>query len=278
MPTVLILSDLHIDAAPFALPPGPQVDLAIVAGDIADGLCRRSLPWLAEHVRPRARQVVYVPGNHDFFGCRIPDEINRGRDAAIAADVTLLDAGQVRHVDGIRLVGATLWTDYLVGEPVGYSRAWAMRDCGDRERGMRDHRRIQTRDRLGSPAPFRPPAAQLLHLEHRGRIERVLAEPHAGPTVVVTHHAPHPLSLPWGRPDEPTSAAYASDLSAVMEGPHAPALWVHGHVHVSRDYNVGRTRVLSNPRGHDTSFRRRDGTWCDERENRDFNPSLVLEL
>ncbi|WP_411901496.1 metallophosphoesterase [Methylorubrum thiocyanatum] len=278
MTTILVLSDLHVDAAPYELPPGPRVDLAIVAGDAADGLTRRSIPWLAEHVRPRARKVVYVPGNHDFYGCRLPDEIARGRDAAIAADITLLDCGQVRHVDGVRVVGATLWTDYLVGESVGYSQAWAMRECGDRERGMRDHRRIQTRDRRGTPAPFRPPAAQLLHLEHRGRIERVLAEPYGGPTVVVTHHAPHPLSLPWGRPDEPTSAAYASDLSALMEGPTAPALWVHGHVHRSVDYCAGRTRVLSNPRGHDTSYQRRDGTWIDGRENPTFDPHLTVEL
>ncbi|MEZ0249332.1 MAG: metallophosphoesterase [Methylobacteriaceae bacterium] len=273
-----ILSDLHVDAAAWTPPPGPSVDLAIVAGDVADGLCRRSLPWMAEHVRPRARHVVYVPGNHDFYGTRLPDELGRAREAAIAADLTLLDCGQVCVVDGVRVIGATLWTDYLVGEPVGYSQAWAMRACGDRERGMRDHRRIQTRDRRGSPAPFRPPAAQLIHMEHRGRIERALADSHDGPTVVVTHHAPHPLSLPWGRPDEPTSAAYASDLSSILEGPTAPALWIHGHVHRSSDYCVGRTRVLSNPRGHDTSYRRRDGTWADERENPAFDPALVVEL
>jgi len=278
MTTVLILSDLHVDASPYELPPGPSVDLAIVAGDVADGLTRRALPWVAEHVRPRARAVVYVPGNHDFYGTRIGDELAMARDAAAAAGILLLDSGQACAVDGVRIVGATLWTDYLVGEPGGYSQAWAMRECGDRERGMRDHRRIQTRDRRGSPAPFRPPAAQLLHMEHRGRIECALAEPHAGTTVVVTHHAPHPRSLPWGRPDEPTSAAYASDLSPILEGPDAPDLWIHGHVHRSADYCVVRTRVLSNPRGHDTSYRRRDGTWADERENPAFDPALVVEL
>lgn len=219
-----------------------------------------------------------MPGNHDFYGCRIPDELARARGAATAAGIVLLDSGQTCIVDGVRIVGATLWTDYLVGEPVGYSQAWAMRECGDRERGMRDHRRIQVRDRRGTPAPFRPPAAQLLHIEHRGRIERVLADSHDGPTVVVTHHAPHPLSLPWGCPDEPTSAAYASDLAVLMEGPHAPTLWVHGHVHVSRDYTAGRTRVLSNPRGHDTSYCRRDGSWADERENPSFSPNFTVEL
>ncbi len=274
---IWILSDLHVDASPWEPPAGPRVDLAIVAGDVADGLTKRSLPWLAEHVRPRARHVVYVPGNHDMYGCRIPDETARGRDAAIASDVTMLDAGQSRIVDGVRIIGATLWTDYGIGEP-RWSRAWGMREAGDRERGMRDHRRIQIRDRLGSPAPFRPPAAAALHVEHRSRIERALADEHGGPTIVVTHHAPHPLSLRAGEATGPGDAAYGSDLSAIMEGPHAPDLWVHGHVHVSRDYVVGRTRVLSNARGHDTSHRRRDGTWRDERENPQFAPLMTVEI
>ncbi|MGG3812338.1 metallophosphoesterase [Methylorubrum rhodesianum] len=277
MPTALIMSDLHVDASPWQLPPGPRVDVAIAAGDVADGLCRRALPWLAEHVVPRARHVVYIPGNHDFYGGRLPDELARARDSAIAAGIRLLDCGQVLHVDGVRIVGATLWTDYAVGEP-RWSRPWALRDCGDRELGMRDHRRIQTRDRLGHPAPFRPPAALSLHVDHRDRVARVLAEAHGGPTVVVTHHAPHPRSLPSGAPVGPTCAAYASDLSALMENPGAPDLWIHGHVHVSRDYTIGRTRVVANPRGHDTSFTRRDGTWADERENPAFDPFLVLEL
>ncbi|AMB45054.1 metallophosphoesterase [Methylobacterium sp. AMS5] len=274
---VWILSDIHADACPWEPPPGSRVDLAIVAGDVADGLTRRAIPWIVQHVRPRARHVVYVPGNHDFWGTRLPDELAHARDLAIASDITLLDAGQVRHIEGVRVIGATLWTDFAVGEPRWF-RVWAMRDAGDRLTGMRDHRRIQTRDRLGSPAPFRPFAALALHVEHRARIERVLDEGHDGPTVVVTHHAPHPRSLPAGEATGPGDAAYASDLSSIMQGPCAPDLWIHGHVHRSVDYQVGRTRVLANPRGHDTSHRRRGGTWIDERENPFFDPALVLEI
>lgn len=205
---------------------------------------------------------------------RLPDELARGRDAAAAAGTTLLDAGQTRHLDGVEITGATLWTDYAVGG----REALAMRVAGDRQGGMRDHRLIQTRDRLGTPAAFRPPAALALHVEHRARIERRLAEPWPGLRIVVTHHAPHPRSLLHGEAREPIDAAYASDLTAILEGEHAPDLWVHGHVHRTVDYRVGRTRVLANARGHDTSFRRRDGSWVAELENPSFDPALVLEL
>ncbi|WP_210255058.1 hypothetical protein [Bradyrhizobium symbiodeficiens] len=35
-----------------------------------------------------------------------------------------------------------------------------------------------------------------------------------------------------------------------MQGDGAPALWLHGHVHANRDYQVGATRVVANPRGY----------------------------
>ena len=273
---VWVLSDLHVDASPWEPPEGERVDLAIVAGDVADGLRKRAIPWLARHVVPWAREVVYVPGNHDFWRTRMPDELALARDAAEEAGITMLDSGQARIVDGVEITGATLWTDYAVGG-LGH-QALAMRTAGDRQVGMRDHRLVQTRDRLGTPAPFRPPAALAVHRQQRERIEWRLAEPWAGPRIVVTHHAPHPRSLLHGEVREVIDAAYASDLTAIMEGPHAPDFWIHGHIHASRDYRVGRTRILANPRGHDTSHRRRNGDWIDERENTSFDPLMILEL
>lgn len=276
MTSVWILSDIHADASPWMPPPGPRVDLAIVAGDVADCLTRRSIPWLAEHVVPRAREVVYVPGNHDMWRCRYPDEIRQGRDDAIASGIRLLDCGQRCHVGDVEVIGATMWTDYSIAG--ADHRSHAMRVAGDRRSGMRDHRLIQTRDRLGMPARFGPPDAAALHVEHRGRIERCLGEAWNGPRIVVTHHAPHPQSLLHGEVREVIDAAYASDLTAMMEGGGAPDIWIHGHIHRSIDYRIGRTRVIANPRGHDISHRRRSGEWITELENPAFDPALVLEI
>lgn len=79
--------------------------------------------------------------------------------------------------------------------------------------------------------------------------EGKLARHHDGPTIVVSHHLPHPASLP-----EPHT-----DL--VMD--RGPDLWVHGHVRRAADYEVGRTRVICNPRGH-----------ADELSG--FNPGLTV--
>ena len=31
---------------------------------------------------------------------------------------------------------------------------------------------------------------------------------------------------------------------------HQPRLWIHGHTHESFDYQIGKTRVVCNPRGY----------------------------
>ena len=92
-----------------------------------------------------------------------------------------------------------------------------------------------------------------LLLRNQASVEFLDAEmslPFDGPTVVVTHHAPHPRSLmttPGDRDD--LDACYASDLTWMM-GKHSPALWIHGHTHVPSDYMIGSTRVVCNPRGY----------------------------
>lgn len=275
--SVWILSDLHVDAEAWTPPELPRVDLAVVAGDVANGLTRRSVPWLREHVVPRARWTAYIPGNHDAWGCRLPDEVERGHEAAAEAGIALLDAGQILDVAGLRVIGASLWTDYaLLGAE---ARPATMAACEDRVAGMRDHRRIQSRNSVGEPCRFRAADAAALHTRHRAAIEVALAVPHDGPTIVVTHHAPHPRSLAGGEALTATDAAYASNLGAILEGPHAPALWVHGHLHHSNAYTVGRTRVVSNPRGH-VEWRGppRSPHRVPVPENPGFIPDLVLEI
>ncbi|MBE7246614.1 MAG: hypothetical protein INR63_16850 [Actinomycetospora chiangmaiensis] len=138
-----------------------------------------------------------------------------------------------------------------------------MAAAGDRSTGMRDHRKIKRRLLNGETNAFRPSDAAIMHAAHLGQIRRVLETPFDGPTIVVTHHAPHPRSLLHGYPTVAIDGAYASDLSRDLEGPNSPDLWIHGHIHASRDYTVGRTRILANPRG-------RLG------ENLGFDPALVV--
>ncbi|UMY17107.1 metallophosphoesterase [Methylobacterium organophilum] len=258
-----LFSDLHQEWSenvwdPAAHAPTSGFDVAVVAGDVHMPLTR-SLDWLAE--RLPGVPVVYVPGNHDLWWDRgeerytIHDQLERGRERAAALGIhLLLDDAVV--IGGTRFLGGTLWTDFRLGS-LGLTHAF--RSAQGRF-GMVDYRRIRTGPR--SRDRIEPGEVLQAHRATRAFIEMGLALHYDGPTVVVTHHAPHPDSLP--NPHADLAWCYASDLSDLILA-QGPDLWVHGHVHRAADYRVGRTRVFCNARGH-----------MDERSG--FDPNCVLEV
>jgi Icc-related predicted phosphoesterase len=250
-----IFSDLHGDVSPvrpIVIPPG--VDGVIVAGDTCEG-ADDAFSRLREIV-PMQIPIVMTMGNHEYYRRHFAGELASARELAPLFGVHLLENDAI-VLGGVRFVGATLWTDYCLFGPVNVPLA--MRAASD---GLRDHKRI-----TWSKQPwqrFRPAEALLLHSRTRTYIADALKVAHSGPTVVITHHAPHPGSLHPRFSNDLLSAAYVSDLSGLMEA-SAPDLWVHGHVHASFDYKVGATRILCNPHGYG----------C---ENPDFDPALVVEV
>ena len=82
---------------------------------------------------------------------------------------------------------------------------------------------------------------------------------------MVTHHLPAPMSVARRYANDPLNPAFASRLEDLIEKNH-PELWIHGHTHVPCDYELFKTRIVSNPRGY-------------PRENADgaLHPGLVVE-
>ena len=248
-----IFSDIHLDIVDGFEPRlQPQVDAVIIAGDLCEGI-GRGLQWLRDHLGP-AVPIVFVAGNHEYFARIRNDERSTGAAAARALDVAFLDDSEA-VIGGVRFLGGTLWADYAL---FGVDQSAEMMDLARRR--MMDHRRI-----LEAPGRFiTPEEALALHQAARSWLSARLAVPHDGPTVVVTHHGPHPLSLAPRFREDLTSAAFISDLSPLIER-HQPALWVHGHTHVGLDYRVGRTRIVCNPRGYGN-------------ENPGFDPILTIDV
>ena len=245
-----ILSDLHLGVRGM---PSPDVDadLTILAGDILRP-ASAAMAWAAALDRP----VLYVPGNHEFFGGSIPAVRQTLDRSAREHGVQLLDQA-TRVICGVRFVGVTLWTDFsLFGAD---SRELAMSLSA---KFMRDFKLIRNAD--GSV--FTPADSCALFVEQYAWLASVLAEPFDGPTVVITHHAPTPHSVHPRFADSPVSAAFASDCTALMG---RAVLWIHGHTHDSFDYTVDGTRVVCNPRGY-----------CPGAviENPDFDPYLCVDV
>lgn len=266
---VWVFSDVHlrlIEAAEVERPfPIPDADVAVVAGDVCDDLAR-SLFWIGKFVRPHMR-VVTVLGNHEFYGYDVPGARREAAAISRDMDIDLLDDA-VREIGGVRFVGGTLWTDFRLFENSGGPSQFDARSCmAASKRAFADY------DEIWATEPSDARMSRLLsprdtvsmHSDTVELMERVSLDTFEGPTVAVTHHAPFPLSVHQEYLDKPTSAAYASDLTDLIER-WQPSLWVHGHTHMSFDYPVGRTRILCNPRGYAAHA------------NPAFLPGLVVDL
>lgn len=259
---ILLMSDLHLELSPFELPGDlPEFDVAVFAGDIWKPI-KNSVTWVSlQRVdKLRAKPAILVPGNHEFYGHEVYLSRRNGQQAAEQLGVHLLDPGCV-VIDGVRFIGATLWTDFgLLGTPeISKGRAHA---------GMNDYLAISMVSAKGINF-LTPDDTERLHRISKKFIERELSRSFDGPTVVVTHHGPHPNSVPERYRGDALSPAFVSDLSALIEE-YQPDVWVHGHDHHHHDYRVGRTRIIANPAG----YTHKSGG----RENRRWDPRFVFEV
>lgn len=249
-----ILSDLHMSTGTLVVPES-DADLVVLAGDLARP--REAIAWASSLGKP----ALYVPGNHEFYGGSLDGTASLLRELCEGTQVSLLDRDQL-VLGGVRVLGATLWTDFMLFGS-GEKRAAAI-DAA--QRFMRDFSRIRIEE--GGQALFTPEHCALLFARDAAWLARTLAEPFDGPTVVITHHAPSRGSIHPRFADSLINAAFVSDAEYLIEGA-AVRLWIHGHTHDSFDYMVDRTRVVCNPRGY-----LKDGV----NENAAFDPGLVIEV
>ncbi len=248
-----ILSDLHLEFTDYA-PEVRDADVTLLAGDIALG--DAGLVWARERF---PGQVLYVAGNHEYYGGHLERTLQQLR-AASCERVHFLERDAV-EIEGVRFLGATAWTDYTAtGNPE--------RARGEAEEAMTDFYRIR-----GAPGDSRVIAEDFVRLNHLTRqwLEARLAEPFNGPTVVVTHHGPTLWvsrraqgAGGWGHSAAGhLEAAYFNRWGYLLNPP--VRLWVHGHTHEALDRTVGETRVVCNPRGYPG-------------ERTGFDPGKVVEI
>ncbi|HEX4241148.1 MAG TPA: metallophosphoesterase [Steroidobacteraceae bacterium] len=246
---IRVLSDLHLEYCAW-IPPRAAADVTVLAGDIHNGA--DGIRWAQRHFPPGS--VVYVPGNHEFYGGRMSDVLAELRAEAAGRSVHFLDAGET-ILNGVRFLGATLWTDFALYGQAPEDIEGAMAYAGG---AMLDYEVIR-----GDRGPFRPEHSRDIHHRQVAWLRREIQKPHPGATVVVTHFLPHPASIRPKYQGYRTNPFFASDLDDLVRPP--VSLWIHGHTHESVDAEVNGTRIVCNPRGLEPT-----------EPNESFNPSLVV--
>ncbi|MDE2255873.1 MAG: metallophosphoesterase [Betaproteobacteria bacterium] len=263
MATILYYSDIHIEIRekeggtrwtgryPLALGPdlrahAGRADLLVLAGDIGRMHSRRNvstLAYAAQAAEFLGCPALVVPGNHEYYRGSFDEE----REALLTAKlegVTVIDRGAAHFPIGgrmLRVLGATLWTDYAANGDC----LEAMRRAQDT---IEDHRLISRRGGVS----FLPQDALEEHRLSRAWLAERLAEPHAGPILVVTHHVPHSAARNSKFGITPLSPAFHSDCDELIDAAaHAQvAAWIFGHHHWCQELELRGVRLLSAQTGY----------------------------
>jgi len=246
---IQLLSDLHIEFESYGYP-DVDSDVVVLAGDIHTKT--HGVLWAIENITDKP--VIYVLGNHEYYGKTYPKLIDTAKELAKGSNVHVLE-NEVITLDGVNFLGCTLWTDFrLYGDPriAGYH-------C---QQAMNDYRKIK---KLPGYSKIRSIDVAQIHHASKTWLAKELKARKGAKNIVLTHHGPSLKSVSAEFKNDLTTAAYVSNMESFIEE-YEPWYWLHGHMHNSSDYFIGDCRVLCNPRGYS----------CEE--NTEFMPNLVFEV
>jgi predicted phosphodiesterase len=223
--TFAICSDLHLDTHDVdvidkikkkLLMASKDVDYTIIAGDIVSDIIDRM--HLVNAFLKDIPNVIYVPGNHDFWNRGI-DEVYLFFELQNIQAKHILNNEELTLENGLKIFGGTMW---FKEEPKMFERfgMWP------------DFRFIKNRKSIFS--------------ENKDFVNKLGA---VKPDVIISHHMPSPLSIAPEWLYENTNCFFLNNIENIVIE-KAPKLYVHGHTHNPFDYFLHETRVVCNPFGY----------------------------
>lgn len=232
---IRIYSDLHLefDRDTSIFREGGDEDLVVLAGDIDVGTA--GVKW-AKETFPHV-PVVYVLGNHEYYGYTFETLVDECKAAARGSNVHVLECDAL-DVLGIRVLGCTLWTDFnLYGaEKAAEAKVWARQNLADFWHIRFADRRAMTTQQ--SVALFEKSSLW---------IDRQIAAADR-PVLVVTHYAPTDATASPIYCGSISNASFHSAADYLIRSP--VRMWIHGHTHCNADAPVNGIRVTSNQWGY----------------------------
>jgi Icc-related predicted phosphoesterase len=239
-----LLSDLHFEfhrdggrAFVDSLDP-TGIDVLVLAGDIAvaEGL-QPALTLLCR--RFRNASVVYVHGNHEFYGS----------DRNSVLDITKRAQAENPNLVWLDSSGAQLHGFNFLGAPLWFPRSTVDERL---KNAMNDFSAIKDFESW----VYEENARAVVFFEQQLRPG----------DIVVTHHLPSQRCVAPQFAGHSLNPFFVCDLTGLIIE-RRPRLWLHGHSHASVHVQIGETTVLCNPFGYAV-----------EEPNHEFLDRLVVEL
>jgi predicted MPP superfamily phosphohydrolase len=250
---IRIASDLHLEAfrgrdmeslIVDVLPSDPQdvESVLVLAGDISAD--PNQLLDFLRLIEVRFSQVIYIPGNHEYYRHEY-HAWNKTMDDRFTAVLTKTQwandkVGFYIH-EGQAFIFATMWTE---GGRTLDERA-KVGAC------LNDFRLISMGQR-----PFTVSQMKLYHQQQKTEIVQLLQDYQATiRPIVITHHMPSYM-LCHPRFGTDINGGFAAECDDILHEDYAPPIWIYGHTHDCGDrvLHGTKTRLVANPMGYPSEF------------------------
>jgi Icc-related predicted phosphoesterase len=222
---VKVVSDLHLEFLDYfsykavleSIAEG-SFDVLVMAGDICskvdilEDICNRF----------RGKEIVYVLGNHEFYGETRDRVLWRVRGVADKCPWLHVLENETVTLGGIRFVGCTLWFRHAPYPEFG-------------DLNLSDFSQIKD-------------IYSWIYPVAEGSFSYLKETVKKG-DFVVTHHLPHPGSIHRRYFGNPLNRYFLHDIRDIVELQEA-SYWAHGHTHDSFSYIARKTMVVCNPAGY----------------------------
>lgn len=197
--------------------------ILILAGDIV-GLRYRDLAL--KHMKPLCQgyeQVLYVPGNHEFYGTDVISALNLLYTLPQEiSNLTVLTSDNPVTIKGQRFLGDTMWFE-------------------DHPFNIYDQELMSDFDLIEDFVPWVYDSNLKAVRDFKINLEST--------DILITHHMPSHKSVHPKFARSSINKFFVCDIEDLIVE-RQPKMAIHGHTHCPFDYNIGKTRVFCNPLGY----------------------------
>jgi predicted phosphohydrolase len=253
--SIQLASDIHLECLAHDQPSGRKLARKLVGkskakyvallGDI--GIAVR--PYYKDfliRLSKRYTNVFVLYGNHEFYHSTTSEALETIETVTKEyPNVLWLRAGHAFEVEGVKIVGDTLWSHLAEDEieAVGYH--------------LSDYRHIEIEDSnaTGGKRKLTTADTQAWHQEQLAFIKQEIqkSKKKNQPVVVMTHHAPLMrlgVTNPglWESSESEVNSAFCTDLSSLLGSP--VVAWLYGHTHWNHNMIINDTLIAANQGGY----------------------------